>query len=53
MNTVFIGGSRRVTRLPTAARNLVNNVVEQGIEIMVGDANGVDKVVQKHLAEAQ
>ena len=53
MNTVLIGGSRRIIRLPTVARNLVNNVVEQSLEIMVGDANGVDKVVQKHLAESQ
>ena len=53
MNTVFIGGSRHVPLLPGVARNRVNDVIEQGLDIMVGDANGIDKAVQKHLADAR
>ena len=53
MNTVFIGGSRRVSRLPAAARDRVDNVIEKGLAVSVGDANGADKAVQKHLADAR
>ena len=52
MKTVFIGGSRRVSRLPVAARNRVDNMIEKGLAVSVGDANGADKAVQKHLADA-
>lgn len=52
MNTVFIGGSRRVSRLPMAATERVNKVIEKGLAVSVGDANGADKAVQKHLADA-
>ena len=53
MTAVFIGGSRRITRLPMEAKTRIDNVVDRGFEILVGDANGADKAVQKHLAEAQ
>ena len=51
MTTVFVGGSRRVTRLPIEAKNRINNIVHQGFGILVGDANGVDKAVQRYLAD--
>ncbi len=53
MTTVFIGGSRRITRLPVQVRVRIDKVVEKGFAIVVGDANGADKAVQKHLAEAK
>ena len=53
MSTVFIGGSRRVFRLPTEAKDWLNNLIEKGFEVLVGDANGVDKAVQKYLASAR
>ena len=52
MTTVFIGGSRRVTRLPMEAKNRIDNVMEQGFAILVGDANGADRAVQEYLADA-
>lgn len=52
MSTVFIGGSRRVSRLPTEAKDRLNNLIEKGFAVLVGDANGADKAVQKHLASA-
>lgn len=52
MNTVFIGGSRHVSRLPVQAKERLNNVIKNGHKVIVGDANGADKAVQKHLLEA-
>jgi probable addiction module antidote protein len=53
MSTVFIGGSRHVSRLPPQAKERLNNVMRSGHQIVVGDANGADKAVQKHLSEAR
>jgi len=50
MNTVFIGGSRHVSRLPAPAKERLDNIVNSGFHIVVGDANGADKAVQKHLS---
>ena len=50
MNTVFIGGSRHVSRLPALAKERLDNIVKSGFHIVVGDANGADKAVQKHLS---
>jgi adenine-specific DNA-methyltransferase len=52
MSTVFVGGSRRVSRLPAEAKERLNNVVGSGFNVIVGDANGADKAVQKHLMDA-
>ena len=51
MTTVFVGGSRRITRLPAEVKTRIDNAVGKGFAILVGDANGADKAVQKHLAE--
>ncbi|WP_024513296.1 addiction module antidote protein [Bradyrhizobium sp. ARR65] len=48
MNTIFIGGSRQVSRLPTEVKKRLDNVVASGHRVIVGDANGADKAVQKH-----
>lgn len=50
MNTVFVGGSRHVSRLPAPARERLDNIVKNGFPILIGDANGADKAVQKHLS---
>jgi adenine-specific DNA-methyltransferase len=52
MNTIFIGGSRRVSRLPAQAKERLSNVIGSGFDVIVGDANGADKAVQKYLLEA-
>lgn len=48
MNTIFIGGSRHVSRLPPEVKKRLDNVVASGHRVIVGDANGADKAVQKH-----
>lgn len=52
MNTIFIGGSRHVSRLPSEVKKRLDNVVASGHQVIVGDANGADKAVQKHLMDA-
>ncbi|HEY1930425.1 MAG TPA: hypothetical protein VGG99_00285 [Acetobacteraceae bacterium] len=50
MTTVFIGGSRRVSRLGEAVRARLDTIVEKRFPVIVGDANGVDKAVQQYLS---
>lgn len=52
MNTVFVGGSRHVSRLPAEVKARLNNVIKSGHHVIVGDANGADKAVQKHFHDA-
>lgn len=52
MNTVFVGGSRHVSSLSTDVKDRLNNAIKNGHKIIVGDANGADKAVQKHLLES-
>ncbi len=49
--TVFIAGSRKISRLPAEVKERVDTMVEKGFQILVGDANGADKAVQRYLAE--
>ena len=51
MTTVFIGGSRGITRLNDTIRSKVDNIMRQRFAIVIGDANGADKAVQSYLAE--
>ena len=43
MKTVFIGGSRHVSRLSAEVKGRLNNVIKNGHRVVVGDANGADK----------
>lgn len=52
MRTVFVGGSRHVSRLSAQAKERLNNIIGSGFRIVVGDAAGVDKAVQKYLLES-
>lgn len=51
MNKVFFGGSRRLTQLNKAVRDRANNILAKGYTVLIGDANGTDKSMQKYLAE--
>jgi probable addiction module antidote protein len=52
MNTLFIGGSRHVSRLPADVKKRLDNVISSGHRVIVGDANGADKAVQKYFHDA-
>lgn len=51
MTTVFLSGSRKISRLNEAIRERVQNILDQGFRVVVGDANGADKALQGYLAE--
>jgi hypothetical protein len=50
MTKVFIGGSRHISRLPEAVRQRLDRIIEKGLPVIVGDANGADKAVQSYLS---
>ena len=49
MTKVFIGGSRHASRLSAQVRERLDNIMEKGFPIIIGDANGADKAVQQYL----
>jgi hypothetical protein len=49
MTKVFIGGSRRVSHLSVPIRIRLDRIIEKGLPIIIGDANGADKAVQQYL----
>jgi hypothetical protein len=51
MATVFVAGSRQISRLPAEVRSRLVTMIEKGFQILVGDANGADKAVQRYLAD--
>jgi len=50
MTTVFLSGSRKISRLNDVIRNRIQNMVDKELQIFVGDANGADKAMQGFLA---
>lgn len=50
MTTVFVSGSRSLGRLNDDVRARLDNMIEKGHRIIVGDANGADKAMQTYLA---
>ena len=50
MNKIFIGGSRHVSRLPAPVRARLDTIMEKGLPVIVGDANGADKAMQRYLS---
>lgn len=51
MTTVFLSGSRKISRLNDEIRQRLDNMVEKKLDIITGDANGADKAMQSYLAE--
>ena len=51
MTTVFLSGSRKITRLNDVIRERIQNVIDLGSAVLIGDANGADKAMQTFLAE--
>ena len=50
MTSVFIGGSRAVSRLNNVILAKLDELIERQCLIFVGDAKGADKAVQQHFA---
>lgn len=51
MTKVFIGGSRKVSRLSADVKQRIDRIIAGDLEVVVGDANGADKAVQRYLDE--
>jgi hypothetical protein len=49
MTTVFIGGSRAISRLAPEVAQRLDRIIEKNFPVLLGDANGADKAVQKYL----
>ena len=52
MKVVFVGGSRHISRLPSEIKARLDNVMASNHSVVVGDANGADKAVQKYFHES-
>ena len=50
--TVFLSGSRSIARLSPAVRERLDNIMQGGMDVILGDANGADKALQRALADA-
>jgi len=51
VTTVFLSGSRKVSRLPDPVVRRLDNIISCGFDVVTGDANGADKAMQRYLAE--
>jgi hypothetical protein len=50
MTTVFLSGSRKISRLNDSIRHRLRNIIDRRFNIIIGDANGADKALQDYLA---
>ena len=51
MTIVFLSGSRAITRLNQAVQGRIQEMIDQNIHVVVGDASGADRAMQSWLAE--
>jgi hypothetical protein len=49
MTTVFIAGSIAIKRLDSRVKERISKAVDAGLDVVVGDADGVDSAVQEYL----
>ena len=49
MKKVFISGSRHVKKLDKLIINSLNKIISNNMQVLVGDADGVDRLVQEYL----
>ena len=51
MDSVFIAGSRALTHLDAQVKDRLDNILRKEFTVLVGDANGADKAVQRYFAQ--
>jgi len=51
MKSVFLSGSRAISRLNPEIRDRLAGITSQSFDILIGDANGADKALQTFLKE--
>ncbi len=53
MTPVFLGGSRAISKLNSVIREQLTNLMNHRCTILIGDANGADKAMQRFFADQQ
>ena len=48
---MFLGGSRKINKLNKEVKERLENIINQQFTILIGDANGADKVLQQFLKD--
>ena len=48
---VFLGGSKSITELTDDEKSVIDEYIEEGCQILVGDCRGADTEIQEHLVE--
>lgn len=51
MIAVFVGGSRRISRVNAELAQRLDNIIDRGIKVLIGDASGFDRAAQAYLAQ--
>ena len=51
MMRVFIGGSRRVSRLDEQVKGRLDEIIRKQLPVIIGDANGADRAVQDYFRQ--
>jgi hypothetical protein len=51
-HVIFVGGSIAVRQLPSVVEHLLDYAMDNGAGFVIGDAPGVDTMVQSHLANS-
>ena len=46
---IFISGSKSISKLPDLAKIFIDQFIENGDEILIGDCYGIDAIVQKYI----
>jgi hypothetical protein len=50
MSSVFIGGSRRISRMNGELARRFDNIIQKQLRVLIGDANGFDRLAQTYLS---
>lgn len=50
MEKVFIAGPLKIRTIDQNIKERLDNIIQKKIEVLVGDANGIDKAVQEYLS---
>jgi adenine-specific DNA-methyltransferase len=53
VKTVFVGGSRKISRIGADVKQRLDRMIDGDLLILVGDANGADKAIQTYLHERE
>lgn len=51
MTSVFIGGSRRLSRINAELAGRLDNIIRKELRVLIGDANGLDRAAQQYLTD--